>query len=580
MYMDAIIGTGNISRREYDVVAERDVMVKMSDNIQINLDIFRPTGAGKFPALVSLSAFNKGIQSTRLWPAATRSRRINGAPDACIEAGPTDFFVRRGYVHIIGSVRGTGKSEGVYIHLQKREIQDIAEIIEWAATQPWCSGNVGMIGLGYFAALQTLVAALKPPHLKAIAPIGGFMDNYREFWYPGGILQKGFARWLLSLRNFDIHTQDSALRQEIGDEKYQKAIAGALENADFQAAPEIMAALKNPDELGNAPYLDVILQPTDGPYWRQRDIDYSSIEVPIYLGAAAHRPGPFNHWREINAPKKLMFFPPSYTDRPYYQIAWEQLRWFDQWLKGIDTGIMEEPAVKMFTQGSDEWAMANDFPLPGTRFIPFNLHENRSLCEIEPWSNASSASFDHEPGQFGHIKYYSPPMVEITEVTGPITLNLYASSRGTDMDIFASLWDVYPDGKEVRLSQGFLKASHRELDPGKALPWMPYHTHANPQPLVPGKVYELAVSLNPTSNLFKAGHRMMLKISSCDDEPDNLYHIGHEHLIINKQNTITIYHDATYPSHVLMPITKGNIVGTYVSGGDISLETKEFMKLQ
>ena len=186
-----------------------------------------------------------------------------------------------------------------------------------------------------------------------------------------------------------------------GEEGYKEAIARALADKDLSVPPEIVDALKNPDLLCNAPYLDIILHPTDGPYWRERDIDYTKIEVPIYLGAAAHRPGPFNHWHELKGPKKLIFFPPSYTDRPYYQISWEQLRWFDYWLKGIDTGIMDEPAVKMFVRGADEWLMADDFPVPGTKWIPFCLHENRILCELEPWPEAASASYDDAPGNRG-----------------------------------------------------------------------------------------------------------------------------------------------------------------------------------
>jgi putative CocE/NonD family hydrolase len=236
--MDAIIGTGKISKREYGIIANRNVSIPMTDGVTIDVDIFRPDGKGKFPALVAVSAFNKDIQSDHVWPAATRSRRIRGTPDACLEAGPIDFFVRRGYVHIIGSVRGTGKSGGVYNYLSPREVRDVYEVIEWAAEQPWCNGNVGMIGLGYFAAHHTTVAALKPPHLKAIVPVGGFMDNYREFWWPGGVLQKGFTRWLISLINLDVHTQESALRQELGEEGYQEAIVQALADKDLSVPPE------------------------------------------------------------------------------------------------------------------------------------------------------------------------------------------------------------------------------------------------------------------------------------------------------------------------------------------------------
>ena len=580
--MDAIIGTGKISKREYEIIAERNVTVTMSDGVKIDIDIFRPDSKKKFPVLLSIASFNKEIQSDRIWPAPTRTRRIRGTPDASLEVPQVDFFVRRGYVEIIGSVRGTGRSGGEYQYLSPREVRDTYELIEWAARQPWCNGNVGMAGLGYYSAHQPLVAEMQPPHLKAIAPIGTFWDSYRHFWWPGGVLQKGFLRWLVSMVNFDMHTEKSALEAKLGKAKYQALLDKALGDKDFNGAPEIIEALKNAAQVGNANYLDILLQPVINDYWNKRgsDIDLGKLKVPAYMGSAGHRPSVMYYWPEMKMPKKLIFFPPSYTDRPFYQISWELLRWFDYWLKNIDTGIMDEPAVKIFIRGTGEWLMSNDFPIPGTRWIPFNLQENMSLCEIEPWPEADSASFDDNPTTRGSLKYYSAPMVENMEVVGPVVVNLYASCRGTDMILRASIWDISPEGQETLLSNGWLRASHRDLDEQKSKDWLPVHTHANPQPVVPGQVYLFKFDIWPIANLFKAGHRMMLKISSADDPPENLYEVGHEHLISQTPNTITVYHSAEHPSHILVPITRGDIVGTYVSGGDISLKNKEFMKLK
>ena len=579
--MDPIIGTGKISKREYRIIAHRETVILMSDGIKIDADIFRPDSPGKFPVLVALSPFNKEIQSQHIWPAPTRTRRIRGIADACLEIPSPDFFVRRGYVLIIGSVRGTGKSGGVFQYLSQREIQDTCEIIAWSAKQSWSSGNVGMIGQGYYAAHQPLVAQLQPPHLKAIAPIGTFWDNYRHFWWPGGVLQKGFLRWLVSLVNFDIHTEKSVLLEKLGKVKYEKLIANALADKDIQGAPEIMEALRDPYKLGNANYLDIILQPVINDYWIERGavIDFNKFKVPAYLGAAAHRPSVFYYWPDMKMPRKLLLFPPSYTDRPFYQLSWELLRWFDYWLKDIDTGIMDEPAVKLFVSGSNEWLTASDFPVPGTRWIPFNLHDNRSLLEFEPWPEAEALSYDDAPENRGSLKYTSAALVENTEIAGPVIVNLHASCRGSDTSFFVGLWDVEAEGKEVCLTRGYLKASHRETDPALSKPWLPVHKHTNPQPLVPGQVYDFSIVMNPTAHLFKAGHRIALKISSTDDIPENLYQVGHEHLCSRTPNTITVYHDAEHPSYLFLPITRGNEVGTFSSGGDISLKSKEFMKL-
>src|SRR3990172_12694592 len=169
--MDAIIGTGNLSKRQYGIIRELDIPVIMSDGVNVVVDIFRPDNGDKFPALLSMSPYNKDVQSDRLWPRGMMRSRVRGVIDGCIEAGPTDFFVRRGYVHIIGSVRGTGKSGGAYRFMDHREVRDLYEIVEWAAQQPWCNGNVGMLGVSYFAWNQQPTAVLRPPHLKAIFPL-------------------------------------------------------------------------------------------------------------------------------------------------------------------------------------------------------------------------------------------------------------------------------------------------------------------------------------------------------------------------------------------------------------------------
>jgi predicted acyl esterase len=148
------------------------------------------------------------------------------------------------------------------------------------------------------------------------------------------------------------------------------------------------------------------------------------------------------------------------------------------------------------------------------------------------------------------------------------------------MNFVTSLWDADPDGNETCLTHGWLKASHHELDKKKSKPWVAFYTHTNPKPLIPGQVYLFNINLNPTAALFKAGHRIVLRISSTDDIPEDLTQVKMNHLASQTSNTITVYHSAEYPSHLLLPITRGNIVGTYVSGGDISLKSKEFMKLK
>ena len=146
------------------------------------------------------------------------------------------------------------------------------------------------------------------------------------------------------------------------------------------------------------------------------------------------------------------------------------------------------------------------------------------------------------------------------------------------MNFLVSLSDVDPDGKETRVAGGSLKASHRELDPKRSKPWYPFHTHLDPKLLVPGQVYQFAINLSPMANLFKAGHRVALKITGADEEPKTAGAVGMYHLCGQTPNTVTIYHNAEYPSHLLLPITRGNIAGTYLSHGGETPGVEKFMQ--
>ena len=576
--MDAIIGTGKLSKRQYGITTERDVFIPVSAGHNIAVDLFRPDGDGKFPAILSMSPYTKEIQTDRLWPRGATTSLLRGVTDGVIEAGPMEFIVRRGYVHIIGNVRGTGKSGGTYRYMDKGEIKDLYDIIEWAAEQPWCNGNVGMLGVSYFGWNQVSTAAQRPPHLKAICPFFAATDPYRDVWYHGGILAAHFLNALFSTKIIDVNSEASATREEIGEDAFKEALAQLLKDKDISADPDFVASLTNPDTPVNQARLDVLLHPTDGPYYKERSGDDSKIKIPAYIGSCwaqytLHLPGAFRSWENLKTPKKMVIGPPYFLDRPVYQYSWEILRWYDHWLKGIDTGILDEPPVKIFVMGTNEWKMAEDWPIPGTKWIPFNLHHGGVLCDMEPWPDALSTSFVDSPSDHGSLKYYSPTLVENTEVVGPIALTLYASSRGTDINFFISLWDVDPEGNEAMLTRGYLKGSHRELDPKKSKPWKPYHTHTNPKPLVPGVTYEFNIEIMPTANMFKAGHRICLKISSADAEvPQSMLDLLRSgHLLSQTPNIITVYHDADHPSHLLLPITKGNVVGTFMSGGDFSL---------
>jgi predicted acyl esterase len=561
--------TWRISESKYKPIVKRDVKIKMSDGTEINADIFRPDSDEKFPAIFGFHPYDQVAQTA---PMITNSFSTNffrhpgqEKGNAYIEAGDPDAYVRRGYVYVIANVRGTGKSGGKYPFMAPPEAQDGCDTVEWIARQPWCNGNVGMFGVSYFAWVQLFIAALNPPHLKCFFAPWAATDFYRDFIYRGGILGHGFCRmWALGSLDH-CRVEKSAQKME--------EIHRVLQDEDIAAVPELVQILRNP-EVGNNPLVvDILTHPEDGPYWEERKVKYEGIKVPGYIGACwgmygLHLPGAFRSWESLIVPKKMIIGPPLYLDRPLYQLQYESLRWFDYWLKGIDTGIMKEAPIRLFIMGSNDWKEANEWPLPETKWTPFYLHENGILYERVCHPDEGFDSFDDSPWGRGTLEYCSPRLVENTEVIGPIVLNLYASTTDREAFWFISLREVDPQGNERVLTRGWLRGTHRKVDPKRSKPWEPFHPHTKSEPLTPGKIYEFNIPIVPTGNLFKAGSIIKLKISCSDDQPKNpLEMIAGGNLLRQSPSRIKVYHDADHPSCLLLPVTRGNVLETFLSGG-------------
>jgi predicted acyl esterase len=559
-----------VSRRRYGIIMESSVSISMSDRITIDADIFRPDSPGKFPALLGVHPYDKEVQSAPIMPMGLNM--ANGG----IEAGDYNFYVRRGYVQVIANIRGSGKSGGHYLNYGLREVQDTAEVIEWIANQSWCDGKVGMFGVSAFAVAQQQVAALKPPRLKAIFAPFGYTDFYRDKFYHGGILSHAFMQgWTITIDNM---RYESWCREKWGQDRYQKAIAQALQDKDIREVPYLVEALKNPTQGGNGLLVDILLNPMDGDYFQERSVHYEkNLEIPAYHGGCwgiygLHLPGAFRSWVQWKGPKKMIIGPPIYLDRPLFQYQYESLRWFDYWLKGVENGIMEEPPIALFVEGTGEWKTATEWPLPETRWTPFYLHSGGLLSEHEFWPNEGSSTYEDSLFNRGQLTFMTPTLIENTEVIGPIVLNLYASTTDTEILWFVSLLDIDPQGNETLLTRGWLRGSQRELDMKRSKPWQPFHSHFKREPLTPNEIYEFNIEIRPYGILYKAGHRIGVRIKSVDDEkPTNfLQAIGMGHLWRQSASRVTVYHNSESPSHLLLPVTRGNRIGTYMSGGKLS----------
>jgi len=556
-----------ISQPEYKVKVEKDVFIRMRDGTRIAADIYRPDAEGEFPALLSTSCYGKGIQKLPIPKGTPIDFRIGNAG---IEAGNSEYFVTRGYVHVITDSRGTGYSEGGYRYLSTKEQEDGYDLVEWIAEQSWCTGNVGMLGMSYFAMLQYLVAAQQPPHLKAIFPFEGTTDIYRAFGYHGGIFDFGFFfQWW---HHIPAHTMEPL---ETADAELRKRIAAAKDNRDIQGNANVFISLEWPDK--NPIMFDHAIHPHDGPYYWERSAytKFDKITVPIYCLSRwttwlFHLPGAFSAYQGINAPKKLTIGLPEAGEKEKYQFSvgrpWNEghdviLRWYDHWLKGVDTGLMDEPPISLFIQGTGKWRYENEWPLARTRWTKLYLREDGKLSEAPAASSEETDVFINLPAlkprqKVPAVEYITEPMTQDLEITGPLALYFNASLDNQDANWMAELFDVSPDGSRRLVTLGWLKASHRELDEARTKPYQPFHPHTRNLSVEPGKIYEYAMEIRETSNVFKAGHRMQLIIKGQDSPYEGPEHFReiHYHLLNMEETRHTIYHTPQYQSYLLLPV--------------------------
>ena len=255
----------------------------------------------------------------------------------------------------------------------------------------------------------------------------------------------------------------------------------------------------------------------------------------------------------VNVPKKIILGPGD--ERPWYQNHEEALRWFDYWLKGIDNGIMDEPPIKFFTSGTNEWRYEHEFPLARTQWTKFYLRSRGRLMTEAPIFNEGPDCFVQQPldetSEVNSIKYTTEPLNRDVEITGPMALYLYASIDQADTNWRVKLGDAGPGSPPRPLTENWLKASHRAVDESKSEVCRPWHPHTRNEPLTPGKVYEYAIALSPKSNVFRAGHRIELEIASMDNVPGGLH-------VCSSQTTMhKVHHDPANASYLLLPVIPG-----------------------
>jgi len=559
---------GATSPRKYKPIIERNVKIPVRAGFEIDCHIARPEGDGQFPVIASIHPFDNEGQFKGSMPKAINS------DDVAYEAGDFNFYVRRGYVFLSANCRGIGESGGVFDNMGNGIIEDFYDVIEWAAKQSWSNGNVGTFGTSYFSMPAKRVAELKPPSLKTIFAPFGVTDQYRQAIMHGGIFSYAFHQyWLKKLPNLRISKE---WRDKIGHEEFNSQIEEAKANPELNIHPGLMACLENPDEGYNMGIAEYCINQLDGEFYSAMSPQYEvGLDIPAYFGGCwgmhmLHLPGDIESFEKWNGPKRLTIGPPYYLDRPVYQYQDESLRWLDHWLKGIDTGMLEEAPVKLFIQNTGNWKEARSWPLPETRWTEFYLHKNGLLSEHEIWSDEDYSEFIESQDEHGALSFVTPPMVENTELCGPFALNFYASTTDTEVLWFIELFQEDQSGNRKTLTRGWLRGSQRKIDPAKSKPWKPYHPHDERQHLTPDEIYEFNIEIVTTGVELKAGMRfgLQIKATDVDGKPtDFIDKHAYGHLYRTTTSRIRVFHNNEFPSSLLVPVTKGNWIGTFMSGG-------------
>ncbi len=586
-----------------EIVVDFDVPAKMRDGTTLRANVYRPAGEGKWPVLLTRLPYGKDfpLGSSVLDPAQV---------------------ARRGYVLVVQDTRGRSASEGEWVPFVN-EAQDGYDTVEWAAQLPYSNGSVGMYGISYFGFTQWATAVLQPPALKAMIPAQTWNDPFNGLTFRGGALELGESgNWLLMM-GIDVlmrrHRNDP---QALGRSIYLLAKeTDALGKQGYWSLPLREFGPLYRHNVAQ-PFFENFNSPMDREhvlvkplaiFQQQERVTVPALNVAgwydIFLKDTINN---FTLLRENGATpearqSKLLIGPWTHGDfsNPIGELNFGfgasgafidlqadfvslQVRWFDHWLKGIDTGMLKEAPIKLFVMGANAWRDEQEWPLAravNTRYYLHSndransLHGNGYLATGEPVAHEPAADHyeydpanpvitrggalmmtpEYRPGAYDQqttesrqdvLVYTSGELKEDLEVTGPVTMHLWAISSAPDTDFVARLVDVYPDGYAQNLTDGIIRARYRNFHRGESQPSL----------IEPGKAYMYEIDLWGTSNVFKAGHRIRLDVTSSnfprwDRNPNTGHDFGADtEMAVARQ---TILHDPEHASYVVLPVVPG-----------------------
>ncbi len=534
-------GLGYRVAREHGMIIERDVAVPMRDGVKIYINVTRPEGKEKVPALVAWSSYGKhrpfqyeyffkegGVK--REW----YSKYTN------FEAPDPLYWVPRGYAIINVDPRGAWQSEGDATYWGHEEGRDGHDLIEWTGAQEWCNGKVGLSGVSYLAIIQWLIAATQPPHLAAINPWEGLSDMYREFAFHGGIPETFFTPI------------------------WQKSISYSVNRVE-----DLPAMMKE--------------HPLFDDYWATKVADFSRINVPAFVVASwadqgLHLRGTLHAFNRIASKDKWLIIHGRKKWENYHQpdSVEKQRAFFDRYLKGIDNDVPQWPKVRLevrerYYVGSSR--NENEWPLARTKYKKLFLDARNGSLKTNPVKAQSRARYDapgdesrcpvayrEERAQFDYV------FRETTELTGYMKLRLWVEAVGADdMDLFIAVQKFDGHGKYVSFAAfsaledgpvalGWLRASHRELDVESSTPQQPWLLHRRQLKLNPGVPVPVEIEIWPSGTRFAAGEKLRVVVQGSD-----IYKYARWIVLARHPKTINggvhvIHTGGKYDSHLLIPV--------------------------
>jgi uncharacterized protein len=537
----------------------REARITVRDGTEIAVAIYAPQGSGKLPALLAPSPYR---YDNNALPA--------GPQFLWRETGPIEFYVEQGYAYVHMDVRGAGRSGGEFELLGPNEQTDLYDVIEWIAQQPWSNGKVGGLGQSYFCMSQWWMGIMRPPALACLGAYDGLNDPYRATCYQGGIPGQFIPGYWWN----------------------QNRIINRF------AANGAPARVQKTD-------LDLLLSshPTYDEFWKARNAAerLHEITVPLYsIGiwgkVDLHTRGNIDGFRRASGPSKLqMRGPPNAwaANAEFNSVELHRkvmLPFYDRYLKGLKTEYEARAPVEYFVRGANLFRTADTWPPAGVKYQPFFLSAEKSgsvtslndgLLTPRNSTGPESTTYAYpNPGWVSGVVGFGPSgppnfdparrvltfttaeLEKDLEIAGPIKLVLYASSTQRDTDFFVKLSEQYPQPAEERgrglnpasqvVTKGWLRASHRALDEARSTEMEPYHTHTDPQPLKPGEVARFDISVEPNAFRFKKGNRIRLELANGDSPVTDV--LWTHYYQPNKIGQDTLWHNARYPSQLVLPV--------------------------